>query len=140
MRKLEVILLCLFVLIGADAYAQQESTETEINKAKLEVAAIDSVISLTASQKHELELVMLEKNSFMSNPEMSISRRNWTIEHNYLERIDQILQDGNNVGKGKAQAKSLKQVSAKTTSKDKPVLDEKLLKRLNLHKVAEHIQ
>ena len=121
------MLLFLLTLHYIDSYGQKQPTVTQINSAKSEVAAIDSSIALTATQKEALINVLVEKNYFMSNPNMSVSRRNWAIEHNYLERINLILKKNSSNG---GQAKS-------QTTKSLP-LDEKLLKRLNLHKkVAE---
>ena|GEM_PF-1446337 len=119
------MLLFLLVICCVDSYGQKQPTVTQINSAKSEVAAIDSSIALTATQKEELINVLVEKNNFMSIPNMSVSRRNWAVEHNYLERINLILKKENNKS---GQVKS-------QTTKHLP-LDEKLLKRLNLHKKA----
>lgn len=129
--------IVLFIMTSV-IYAQQPQWSAE-EKAKVteEVAEINKLIELTDNQTEALMNLFLEKNKFLNNADLSLSRRNWTVEHSFLEEIKVILNSSNQsknstIASNNRSANRTTQLISKNNVND-ILSNEKLLKLLNLH-------
>lgn len=121
-------------------YAQQPQWSAEENaKVTDEIAEINKLIELTDDQTEALMKLFLEKNKFLNNADLSLSRRNWTVEHGFIEEIKAILNSSNQSknstisSNNKSAKKSTQLIS--TSNVNDVLSNEKLLKSLNLHTI-----
>ena len=140
MRKgILLIILGLCFFMKAHAQNQENWTETEKNKVEEEIGILEEYFTVTESQKESLRTTLLNKNRFLADDKLSVSRRNWTVEHGYLEDLRYILTGKTGEAKAAIQMKKSGNTSSESSSErvEEVLHDETLLKKLNLHQTPE---